>query len=257
MLEKGLTSHNIKNFKYFDRIFPNQNTSDYLGNLIALPLQGDALKNGNSAFVDENMNAYEDQFSKLFSIKKLTKEDLDNLMIKWNEEINIEKGKLLPYNNIEDRPKPWNRRSKLDKNSVLGKLHIVLSDGIYVDTINVLPSFLNSLRAMCAFDNHEYYKNIRLNKSNYYNYSVIYLGKDINNYIKMPRGLKDKLFEELDKAEIDYEIEDLRSIGNPINVEFNGDLLLRQDLAAENMLKNEDGILNAATAFGKTVLSAY
>lgn len=32
-----------------------------LGNVIALPLQGLALKSGNSAFVDENWNAYVDQ----------------------------------------------------------------------------------------------------------------------------------------------------------------------------------------------------
>ena len=31
-----------------------------LGNLIALPLQGRALREGNSAFVDENWNAYAD-----------------------------------------------------------------------------------------------------------------------------------------------------------------------------------------------------
>ena len=35
--------------------------NDGLGNLIALPLQGRALKDGNSAFVDENWNAYSDQ----------------------------------------------------------------------------------------------------------------------------------------------------------------------------------------------------
>ena len=38
-----------------------------IGNLIALPLQGKALKNGNSAFVDENWNAYPKQWDVLLN----------------------------------------------------------------------------------------------------------------------------------------------------------------------------------------------
>lgn len=47
-----------------------------LGNVIALPLQGLALKSGNSAFVDENWNAYEEQLQVLNRVKRLTKEFL-------------------------------------------------------------------------------------------------------------------------------------------------------------------------------------
>ena len=38
-----------------------------LSNLIALLLQGQALKGGNSAFVDENWNAYPDQWKTLLA----------------------------------------------------------------------------------------------------------------------------------------------------------------------------------------------
>lgn len=72
LLDKGSSSVNLHSFLYYDRMFPTQNDSDDLGNLIALPLQGQALKNGNSAFVDENWNAYPDQFGKLFSTKRLS-----------------------------------------------------------------------------------------------------------------------------------------------------------------------------------------
>ena len=40
-----------------------------LGNVIALPLQGMALKKGNSAFVDENWNAYANQLRECYSIR--------------------------------------------------------------------------------------------------------------------------------------------------------------------------------------------
>ena len=41
-------------------MFPTQDHSEGLGNLVALPLQEQALRQGNSAFVDENWNPYYD-----------------------------------------------------------------------------------------------------------------------------------------------------------------------------------------------------
>ena len=59
----------MRSFKYYDRMLPAQDHLPIntitgklgLGNLVALPLQGQALKYGNSAFVDENWNAYPNQ----------------------------------------------------------------------------------------------------------------------------------------------------------------------------------------------------
>ena len=67
LLEKGAEAVNLKSFKYYDRMIPAQDAlpEGGLGNLIALPLQGLALKSGNSAFVDENWNVYEDQLKTL------------------------------------------------------------------------------------------------------------------------------------------------------------------------------------------------
>ena len=53
-----------------------------LGNLIALPLQGKALRNGNSAFVDSNWNAYREQWEALWSKPKLSQVFLE-LKITW------------------------------------------------------------------------------------------------------------------------------------------------------------------------------
>ena len=51
--------HEIK-FKSYDRLFPNQDTMPKggLGNLIALPLQMAARKNGNTVFLDEDFEPY-------------------------------------------------------------------------------------------------------------------------------------------------------------------------------------------------------
>lgn len=58
-----------------------------------------------------------------------------------------------------------------------GKLHIVLSNGIYVDTLNLMPRIQNQIRSMAAFDNPVFYKNKRLGYSSYYHFGAIYMGK--------------------------------------------------------------------------------
>ena len=69
-------------FKSYDRFFPNQDTlpEGGLGNLVALPLQGMARRKGNSVFVDEDFNAYADQWEMLSQIHKLSEVELDLLL---------------------------------------------------------------------------------------------------------------------------------------------------------------------------------
>ena len=54
LLTKGAESVEQKNFKSYDRMLPVQDKMPVggLGNLIALPMQGQALRKGNSAFID-------------------------------------------------------------------------------------------------------------------------------------------------------------------------------------------------------------
>ena len=44
LLDKGSTSINLKSFHYYDRMYPSQDAASSIGNFIALPLQGQALK---------------------------------------------------------------------------------------------------------------------------------------------------------------------------------------------------------------------
>ena len=257
LLDKGLLSINVTSFDYYDRLYPTQDFSNSIGNLIALPLQGDAVKKGNSVFVDENWNAYPDQWDILFNkTRKLKLSDVQTYMAKWQAELAEEKGKLVEFS-LAERVKPWKKNERFIKEDVIGKLHIVLADGIYVDTLNIMPRLQNQIRSLAAIDNPIFYKNKKLGYSNYCNFSSIYLGKDENGYIKIPRGLKEKIIEECEKGKLDYEIEDRREVGRPIRVDFQGDLKIKQNLAADEMFNYDNGVLNAATGFGKTVLCSY
>ena len=257
LLDKGSASINLKSFHYYDRMYPSQDVANGIGNLIALPLQGQALKNGNSAFIDENWNAYPNQWDILFNnTEKLSIKEIEQYMGKWREELAENKEKVYDADRYT-RPKPWRKKCEFFKEDVVGKIHIVLSNGIYIDTLNLMPRIQNQIRSLAAFDNPEFYKNKRLGYSNYYNFSAVYLGKDIDGYIQIPRGLREKIIEECEKAGIPIDVSDEREIGHPIRVDFKGDLRTQQELAAEKLLSHSDGVLRAATAFGKTVVCSY
>lgn len=257
LLDKGSASINLKSFHYYDRMYPSQDAASSIGNLIALPLQGQSLKNGNSAFVDENWNAYPDQWDVLFNkIKKLSVEDVEKYIAKWQSELAEARG-MISGGNISNRSKPWKKKCEFVKTDVVGKLHLVLSNGVYIDTLNLMPRIQNQIRSLAAFDNPEFYKNKRLGYSNYYNFSSVYLGKDIDGYIQVPRGLRERIVEECNKSGIAVDISDQRETGRPIRVGFKGDLRTQQELAVEKLLTYSDGVLSAATAFGKTVVCSY
>lgn len=58
----------------YDRLFPNQDTmpAGGFGNLIVLPLQLNPRKEGNTAFVDDNFEAYADQWAYLALLPRLS-----------------------------------------------------------------------------------------------------------------------------------------------------------------------------------------
>lgn len=71
LLEKA----NINKNKSYDRMFPSQDSHSQkgFGNLIALPLYGQAIKLNNSIFINKNEGSFTNQWQFLTKIKKIDK----------------------------------------------------------------------------------------------------------------------------------------------------------------------------------------
>lgn len=251
LLEKGAESVNLKSFKYYDRMIPTQDVlpEGGLGNVIALPLQGLALKSGNSAFVDENWNAYEDQLKVLGGTKRLTKQEIEDFLAVWySSDRNATKS------DSDGNDEPWGKGSDFDAGNVKGAVNITLADRIYIDSSGMSNKMKRQIRRMATFSNQQYFQNQVMDIPNYDEPRFIYLGEDEGNYIILPRGLREELFERFNKAGIKYQVNDNRTRGRKINVRFKGELRESQKLAVDAMIENDTGILHAATAFGKTVV---
>ena len=248
LLEKGAESVNLKSFKYYDRMIPAQDAlpEGGLGNVIALPLQGMALKSGNSAFVDENWNAYEDQLKVLAGTRRLTRQEIEDYLSLW-----YSTGFTSEDNGTDA---PWDKNSEIEAGSVKVVVRIVLADRIYIDSSGMSNKTKRQLRRMATFSNKQYFQNQAMDMPNYDESRFIYLGSDEGKYIVLPRGLREDILKKFDNAGIRYKIEDKRTQGRELNISFKGELRESQIPAAETMLENETGILHAATAFGKTVV---
>ena len=248
LLEKGAESVNLKSFKYYDRMIPTQDAlpEGGLGNVIALPLQGMALKSGNSAFIDENWNAYEDQLNVLAGTRRLTRQRIEDYLSLW-----YSTGSTSEDNGTDA---PWDKNSEIEAGSVKGVVRIVLADRIYIDSTGMSNKTKRQLRRMATFSNKQYFQNQAMDMPNYDESRFIYLGSDEGKYIVLPRGLREEILKKFDNAGISYKIEDKRTKGQELNISFKGELRESQIPAAETMLENETGILHAATAFGKTVV---
>lgn len=248
LLEKGAESVNLKSFKYYDRMIPTQDAlpEGGLGNVIALPLQGMALKSGNSAFIDENWNAYEDQLNVLAGTRRLTRQGIEDYLSLW-----YSTGSTSEDNGTDA---PWDKNSEIEAGSVKGVVRIVLADRIYIDSTGMSNKTKRQLRRMATFSNKQYFQNQAMDMQNYDESRFIYLGSDEGKYIVLPRGLREEILKKFDNAGISYKIEDKRTKGQELNISFRGELRESQIPAVETMLENETGILHAATAFGKTVV---
>ena len=178
LLDRGAEQVNLKSFRYYDRMLPAQEEvpEGGLGNLIALPLQGRALREGNSAFVDENWNAYPDQWKVLWSKPRLSEEFLQLKLKEWAAERLEDVLEERPTDVPADREKPWKWKREFSPQDVAGTLSFTLADGIYVDTLNLKPAMQNRIRRLAAVSNPGFYRNQAIGISNYFVGRWIYLG---------------------------------------------------------------------------------
>ena len=250
LLQKGAETVNLKSFRFYDRMLPAQDSirDGELGYLIALPLQGQALKKDNSAFVDKNWKAYPDQWEALFSTKKLSMQTLESCIKRWSV------AETDPSCFLPETTKPWERTGAFHREDVDGQLRLTLANRIYIETGNLKPRLQNQIRRMAAIQNPMFYRNQAIGLSNYANSRFLYLGEDDGGFLCIPRGLLDALLGGCKETKIPVQMEDERAKGKALNVHFMGQLRYNQKEAVTALLKHECGILSAATAFGKTVV---
>lgn len=253
ILTEAMTHNGQMSFNSYDRFFPNQ---DYLpeggfGNLVALPLQGQARRKENSVFVDDDFLVYKDQWAFLYNLKKIQESTIDQLLRLHSQE---ELGKL----SMSSENKPWVTPlpQNITQEDFHAKVEIIKADKLYIPLKAVSAKVLNHLKRIAAFKNPEFYSKQALRLSTYAIPHIISCFDITNEYLAMPRGCEDATRSFLNDNAVTYTITDKTNHGNKISVSFQGEEREEQLEAINALLPYTNGILHATTAFGKTVTAA-
>ena len=287
LLEHGARLVNIDSYKTFDRMIPAQDrlTGVGLGNLVALPLQCEPLKRGNSCFLDENFVPYLHQFERLASQEKLSESFIKSKIYKHSTRDSFSSSSLLSdqssypqelykqcSDNIFELAKiDLDTTKKVDlnyKNSHEfftkdmfkdGIFKIYIRDSIYVKHSDVSPHVISILRKISSYANPLYYRNFSNSHYNIKEPRRILCYEDLKYFIKLPRALIGTLEQMCTASDIKLVKEDMRNEGKKIRVKLSSQVVLRKEQkeACDKLILHENGILNAATGFGKTVCALY
>lgn len=241
----------------YDRLFPNQDNlpKGGFGNLIALPLQKEAREKGFSIFVDETLQPHPDQWAFLASAYPLSLTELESAIQNATGG-----GHPLDVSFIteEDEREPWKRQALPKKiaGPLPDKLTAVLANQIYFEKNQLPQSLMNRLIRLAAFQNPEFYKAQAMRFPIWDKPRIIGCAENYPQHIALPRGCLDAVTKLLDESDIGFELADERFSGEPLSLQFTGQLRPDQEKAVKAMMAHDTGVLCAPTAFGKTVTAA-
>ncbi len=242
----------------YDRLFPNQDTMPKggFGNLIALPLQKWPREAGCSVFVDADMRPYPDQWAFLSSIPLMASHDIEPTILRAT-------GGVHPLDvtfiDDEDLATPWKRVTSPSKKltgAMPTSLTVTLANQLYFEKAQLPQALANRLIRLAAFQNPKFYQAQAMRLSVWGTPRVIGNAENFPQHIALPRGCLDAMLNLFQENDIACQLQDERFAGEPINVAFVGTLRMDQETAVAGMLRHDDGVLCAPTAFGKTVTAA-
>lgn len=229
LLRKTKESNKGFGLDSFDRMFPSQDalSTGGFGNLIALPLQKEPGKKGNSLFIDENFSPYPDQWLYLSTVRKMTEEEIKAVI-----------GTI-----VNENEKPPS------------EVYIEIKNGIHIKKSGIPYTFLLQIAEIASFNNPAFYKAQAKRLSTHQIPRRIECAVDGVDSVILPRGCLDEIIDFLAKRSIKTIIEDNQFPGESIKANFHGSLSSQQSEVVKTLLEKDQGILAATTGFGKTVVA--
>lgn len=253
ILTEAMERNGTISFKSYDRFFPNQDTlpEGGLGNLVALPLQGNARKNGNSVFVNEYFEPYPDQWEYLLKVGKLSESSLEELLKQTSH--------IQPLGELSrfSENKPWEVpvATQIERSDFASEVVITRANMLYIPLSQLTSKVLNHLRRIASFRNPEFYKKQAMRFSTYSTPRIISCAELTEEYLALPRGCEEAVTNLLQEKNVTFHFDDKTNHGKPISVQFIGELRESQQEAVNRLTTRNNGVLSATPAFGKTVTS--
>ena len=246
-------------FRSYDRLFPLQDSVSEgdLGSLIALPLQGEAVRKGNSVFVDDQFDALPDQCAYLSTLPKANAESVAALANEFGKDpVGLPEGtsrRIAPSKpDASITPSPADHTAQ----SVPSACRVTLANGVRIDCNGLPARLVHRLRDLAAFRNPEYTKKLRMHFSVWDTPRIVDLGKLEDGELVLPRGCAEPALSVLREAGTEPFVADGRTEGKRIRARFTGKLREIQQPCRDSLVGHDMGVLIAPTGFGKSVIAA-
>ncbi|MGJ0329713.1 DEAD/DEAH box helicase [Aliarcobacter cryaerophilus] len=221
------------------KLYPNSefSTQEKLGSYIELPLQLFYRNKNRTVFLDINTKkVFNDQWNYLANIKKASKEQIYSF------------AQVLKPQNIQRDLKTVD----FPQNSI----DIVLDSGINFPIQSLSKSFISKLKSFASFENPQIKLLLSLRKPLYNTPKYLKGYEESSDFLTLPRGLKEKLFEYLNYNLVKYKIIDNRVFEKIETKRILFTLRAEQEDAIKEILKYDNSICVAPPGFGKTLIGA-
>ena len=262
-------------FIAYDWMFPNQDTlpAGGFGNLIALPLQGQARRQDNSIFLNDSLTPYPDPWAFLSTVRTLLPGHVDALLselspgrpslgalaepaeIAGTHASRADNTQTATNSHTPWKPQPSPALSAQDFKQL--PLPIVRANGLYIHLEHLTPAARNRLIRLAAFRNPDFYKKQAMHFSTHNVPRIISTAVETDGYLVLPRGCEKPLCALLEGVGAACAIQDETCLGRPLHIAFTSTLRPDQQPAVDALLAHRNGVLSATTAFGKTVVAAW
>ncbi|MHA7109029.1 TOTE conflict system archaeo-eukaryotic primase domain-containing protein [Sunxiuqinia elliptica] len=223
----------------FDRLFPNQDyhSGKGMGNLIALPFQGNSMEEGNSCFINlENFEPIKNQWEFLESISRVSISELKNL---YEKLFDVQPNDV--FISSPEHSKPY-------------ELEIVISKQIYLKRTQLSQKLIVFLREQLNFYNSDYLAKKNLGKSVFNTEKFFKLIEESENEVMIPRGFSASLVQFCTKEKIPFKIIDKREKKESIDFESEIKLQDHQEIALKKIREKDFGVIVSPPGSGKTVI---
>jgi superfamily II DNA or RNA helicase len=245
LLREAMAARAELDLSSYDRFFPSQDfmPRGSFGNLIALPLHGECLQRGATAFLDPTtMEPWPDQWAFLSSVARLAPDAATALA-----------GSLRPI----DAGPAFTRAdlAKAGGPSPPAVIRARLGATLSIERSGLPPALVAALKHLASIHNPAFYEKQRMRFSTWDTPRFIRCYEEDLEWIHLPRGLVERVLDLATELGSRLEVSDIRPEHPKIGFKFAGELRPQQKDAVDAATPHDRGVIVAPPGVGKTVMA--
>jgi superfamily II DNA or RNA helicase len=244
LLREAMSNRGELDLSSYDRFFPSQDfmPKGSFGNLIALPLHGERLRHGTTAFLDPTtMAPWPDQWEFLASIARLTPETAATLAESLRP---IDAGPTLSLSELTKGEGP----------APPATIRARLAASLSIERSGLPPALVAALKHLASIHNPVFYEKERMRFSTWDTPRFIRCYTEDLEWLHLPRGLE-QVTALIEPVNSRLDITDARPEHSSVGLRFTGELRPRQISAVAAVTDHDRGVIVAPPGAGKTVMA--